>query len=84
MDPVKTRRNDSRFPTQADNGLSQFKAQFEQRVSTQILEFNVFEILPDAFGGIQIRCVAGQLNQMNSFGSPCAQKGFGFSTPMGG
>lgn len=52
--------------------------------TTQVFEFNIFQIIPNTFIGVQVGSIARQLFQMKLFGRALAQKIFDRLAAMGG
>src|SRR3954470_1619780 len=53
-------------------------------MTTDILEFDMFEIVPDSFVGIEVRCIAWEAFQPDALGSASSQKGLDRPTAMNG
>jgi len=51
--------------------------------TTQVFEFNIFQIIPNTFIGVQVGSIARQLFQMKLFGRALAQKIFDRLAAMG-
>jgi hypothetical protein len=68
-----------RFVPQSGNRLGQFILQFIQIVTAHILEFDLFEILPDSLDEVQIGCVACLSLDVDVSGGTLRQKGFDFA-----
>ena len=68
-----------RFVPQSGNRLGQFISQFIQIVTAHILEFDLFEILPDSLDWVQIGCVACSSLDVDVSGGTLRQKGFDFA-----
>lgn len=60
MSKVKTSDNDIDFMAQAGGCQTKRMAKFGQITTTKIAEFNVLQITPDTFVGVQIGRVSGQ------------------------
>lgn len=63
-------------------GATQFPLDMRQIQTTNILEFDALEQIPNAFLWIEFRGIARQLFQMNAFGSSFSQVVFDFLTTM--
>ncbi len=68
--------DDVRLVTQPFLGFAQFAAQMIKVVTTDVPELDPFEVLPDALVGVEIRRIAGQAFQVNTFGSATGQEVF--------
>src|SRR5262245_12282175 len=64
-----------RFMAQAGDGLTQFVPEFVQIVTTQVLQIDILEILPDAFDRVQIRRVAWEAYNLTVSGRSLREEG---------
>jgi hypothetical protein len=64
------------FVPQSGNRLAQFIPEFITVVTTHVLEFNLFEILPDALDWVQIGRVARQALNVDVTGGTLRQESF--------
>lgn len=71
-----------RLSCQALGCGSEFKTEMVQVAATDILEFNMFEIVPNAFIGIQVRRIARQAFQPDALGGAGGQEGLDVLTAM--
>lgn len=84
MNVLNTTQDHIGFVPQPGDGFAQFIVNFRQVMATQVLEFDVLQILPDALSWVQIGRVAGQTLQMNVLGSALRQEVFDHLPMMGG
>src|SRR3990172_210948 len=82
MNRPEASQDDLRFVAQTRRGFTQFIAQFVQIMTTQVLHLNLFQIAPDAFIGVQVRGVGGQLFQMKTLSGALPQEIFDRLTAM--
>ena len=62
--------NDVGFVAQASHGFAKLMAQLGQVMATHVVEFNLFEIAPDAFIRVQVGGITRQTFQMEASGPP--------------
>ena len=67
MNVLNTTQDHIGFVPQPGDGFAQFIVNFRQVMATQVLEFDVLQILPDALSWVQIGRVAGQTLQVNYY-----------------
>ena len=80
----ETGQNHSGFVAQTRYGLTQFATQFVKGRAAQVFHFDIFQVVPDTFVGIQVRGIAGQAFQMDAPGGTLFQKVLDGLTVMGG
>lgn len=61
---------------EAADGESEFPAQLVEVMAAAVLQFTLFEQVPDPFVGIEVGCVGGQPLQVQSFGRPSREEVF--------
>jgi hypothetical protein len=66
---------DEAFVPQTAHSQAQHAAQVQEMETTDILEFHVLQIVPDALGRVQLRCIAGQLLPVQARRAPLSQEG---------
>lgn len=76
--------NDRLLASETTNRQAEFMMKVRKIQTTHAAQFNLFEILPRAFVRIQVRCIAGQLLEMNLPRAVIAQKVFYIVTTMNG
>ena len=73
---ANTSANDLRFVAQSCDRLAQFMPEFIEIVTTDILEFDLLEILPDAFNRVEIGRIAWQSHNLDVGGRTLSQEPF--------
>ena len=73
-----------RLSRQARCGGREFKTEMVQVVATDIFEFNMFQIVPNALVGVQVRGIARQAFQPDALGGAGGQEGLDVLTAMDG
>ena len=71
-----------RLAPESLHGQVQLDAQLVQIRAAEVAEFDVLEIVPDALIRVEIRCVAGQLLQVETRGGPLGEEVFDRLGPM--
>ena len=71
---METGLNDIRLMTQPSGSLAKFRAQVVEVQATDVSEFDILEIAPDAFIGVQVRGVARQAFKMDALCGALAQE----------
>ena len=62
------------FSPDAFHGITQFAPQMRQMQATQVAQLDAFELLPEAFGGIQLRGIGRQTLQVEALRCPLREE----------
>ena len=69
-----TASNDMSLVAESLLGLTELSIKVRYVVAAKVLEFHPFQIVPDAFVGVQLRGVCRELLQVNTTRRPLARK----------